>query len=235
MIDCVRRLLQAVDRKALAWPSELHPAWVDAATARLGPQAAAWCARVPRQRHANLLARTYGLDWPALAEFRAPAHRLALLDRVTLLKVLATCALDGRRESVRRSVGRLVRDLLIEGIGESAYEKVLDSPVRGLQSAAPLGAVEANPERLAADGFRALCAQAAWRHPVLINMVRLSLPPGVTADPATPSSAPAPAAGRVIDRLEDYFPELAWLFGSDMDRALSVSRTASSALATSPH
>ncbi|MGE5864927.1 MAG: type III secretion protein HrpB4 [Rhizobacter sp.] len=235
MIDCVRRLLQAVDRKALAWPSELHPAWVDAATARLGPQAAAWCARVPRRRHANLLARTYGLDWPALAEFRAPAHRLALLDRATLLKVLATCALDGRRESVRRSVGRLVRDLLIEGIGESAYEKVLDSPVRGLQGAAPLGAVEVNPERLAADGFRALCAQAAWRHPVLINMVRLSLPPGVTADPATPSSAPAPAAGRVIDRLEDYFPELAWLFGSDMDRALSVSRTASSALATSPH
>lgn len=233
MNDCVRRLLQAVDRKALAWPTELHPAWVDAATARLGPQAAAWSARIPPARHANLLARTYGLDWPPLAEFRSPAHRLALLDRATLLKVLATCALDGRRDSVRRSVGRLVRDLLIEGIGESAYEKVLDSPARGLQSAAPLGAVEVNPGRLAVDGFRALCAQGAWRHPVLITMVRLSLPPGVTTDPGGPS--PAPGGGRIIDRLEDYFPELAWLFGSDMDRALSVSRTASSALATSPH
>lgn len=233
MIDSVRRLLQAVDRKARAWPSELHPAWVDAATARLGPHAAEWCARVPPQRHANLLARTYGLEWPTLDAFQAPAHRLALLDRATLLKVLATCALDGRRDSVRRSVGRLVRDLLIEGIGESAYEKVLDGPVRGLQSAAPLGAVEVNPERLAADGFRALCAQAAWRHPVLITMVRLSLPPGVTADPGMPAAASA--GGRVIDRLQDYFPELAWLFGSDMDRALSVSRTASSALATSPH
>jgi len=230
----LRRLLQAVDRKAAAWPSELHPAWVDAAAARLGPRAASWCARVPPRRHAMLIARTYGLVFPDLAEFREPAHRLALLDRTTLLKVLATCALDGRRDSVRRSVGRLVRDLLIEGIGESAYERVLDSPARGLQAAAPLGAVDVSPERLAADGFRALCTQAAWRHPALITMVRLSLPPGVSAD-AVPAAPPARGTERVIDRLQDYFPELAWLFGSDMDRALSVSRTASSAPMTSPH
>ncbi|ARN20779.1 type III secretion protein HrpB4 [Piscinibacter gummiphilus] len=230
----LRRLLRAIDRKAGAWPTELHPAWVDAAAARLGPRAAAWCARVPPRRHAALLEHTYGLVWPDLAEFREPAHRLALLDRPSLLKVLATCALDGRRDSVRRSVGRVVRDLLIEGIGESAYERVLDGPTRGLQAAEPLGAVEANPERLAADGFRALCSQAAWRHPTLITMVRLCLPPGVSAD-AVPAAPSPRGADRVIDRLPDYFPELAWLFGSDMDRALSVSRTGSSAPMTSPH
>lgn len=233
MTEPLRQLLRAVDRKSAAWGTELHPAWVDAAAARLGPRAAAWCASVPARRHAAVLARTYGLAWPDIGEFREPAHRLALLDRTTLLKVLATCALDGRRDSVRRSVGRVVRDLLIEGIGESAYERVLDSPTRGLQAAAPLGATDVSPDRLAADGFRALCAQAAWRHPALITMVRLSLAPGVSADPvATPAGR---GTDRVIDRLQDYFPELAWLFGSDMDRALSASRTASSGPATSPH
>ncbi|AEG94088.1 type III secretion protein HrpB4 [Ramlibacter tataouinensis] len=232
----LRRLLAAVDRKAATLAADLHPAWIDAAWARLGPRAGDWAARLPPRRHSALLADAYGLAWPPLEAFREPAHRLALLDRDRLLRVLAACALEGRRDSVRRSVGRMVRQLLIEGIGESAYRKVLDSPAPGVQVSGPLDAREAGQDRLAEEGFRILCGQAAWRHPTLLTLVRLSLAPSASADQPADDRPCALATNGVdgtIDRLHEYFPELVWLFGSDMDRALSASRTASSAPATS--
>jgi len=223
----IRLLLEAVDHKASTLPDHVHPAWIDAAWARLGPKGTEWAARVPAQRHSALLAKAFGLVWPSLAVFREPGHRIALLDRDSMLRVLAVCALDGRGESVRRSVGRVVRQLLIEGIGENAYEKVLGNQVRGLQPPSnPLGPFEVGQERLAADGFRALCAQAAWRNRSLITLVRLSLPPSARGEHVQVNERPAGSAikgvDRMIDRLHEYFPELAWLFGSDMDRALSV-------------
>jgi len=236
-VESVRRLLDAIDRKSASLAADLHPAWIDAAWARLGPRAGVWAARVPPRRHSALLAKAYSLDWPSLAVFSEPAHRIALLDRSRMLRVLATCALDGRRDSVRRSVGRVVRHLLIEGIGESAYEKVLDSPARGMHVADPLGAFEVGQDRLAVEGFRALCAQAAWRNQSLITVVRLSLAPSALGEHLQvnerPNGSAVKSVDRMIDRLHEYFPELAWLFGSDMDRALSALRTESSVLQTS--
>lgn len=225
------RLIRAVDRKSARLATDLHPQWIDAAWARLGPSAGTWAARVPSHRHSVLLASAYGIAWPSLAAFREPAHRIALLDRSQVLKVLAVCALDGRGQSVRRSVGRVVRDLLIEGIGENAYEKVRDGPTRGIRPASPLGMSEVGQEQLAADGFRTLCAQSAWRDRSLLTLVRLSLAPPTTRDNLLDdvsfgSSQPI-GVDRTIDRLHDYFPELSWLFGSDMDRALSASTTES--------
>jgi hypothetical protein len=238
-VDSVRRLLGAVDAKAARLASDFHPAWVDAAWARLGPQMAGLTQRVPVRRHSMLLAGAYGIVWPELDAFREPAHRIALLDRSRLMKVLAACAIDARRESVRRSVGRTVRELLIEGIGESAYQQVLDSPLRGIKSADPLAAMEVGQDRLAVDGFKALCAQGAWRDQTLISIVRLSLQPAAFGDPGQGDERSRVSTGRgvdrTVDRLHHYFPELAWLFGSDMDRALSASKTASSVAQTSLH
>lgn len=232
--DSLRRLLRAVDCKSARLVSDLHPEWIDAAWARLGPRASTWAAQILPGRHSVLLARAYGIRWPTLGAFREPVNRIALLDRGQLLRVLAVCALDGRSNSVRRSVGRAVRHLLIEGIGESAYKKVHDSPAPGTQVACPLGPSEVGREQMAADGFRALCAQAAWRDRSLLTLVRLSLAPAATREHLlldAPDESPRPVAGnRTIDRLHDYFPELSWLFGSDMDRALSASTTASSEL-----
>lgn len=234
-LTSMRSLLSAIDRKAASLAADLHPAWIDAAWARLGPQAARNAARLPLRRHSALLAQVYDVRWPALTAFREPAHRLALLDRAGLVKVLAACALDGRRDSVRRSVGRVVRELLIEGIGESAYEKVLQGPAPLMQAAEPLIPLDADPERLAVEGFRVLCSQAAWRHPMLITIVRLSLPPAAQGGESHLDGRPSGATQRMVDRLHEYFPELAWLFGSDMDRALSVSPTGSSGPPTSLH
>jgi hypothetical protein len=237
--DLLRCLLRAVDHKAATLSADAHPAWIEATWARLGPHAHGYATRLPPPRHSALLANIYGLAWPALDAFRAPAHRMALLDRTCLLRVLAACGLEGRRDQVRRSVGRIVRRLLIEGVGESAYEKVLDSPMRGIQASRPLNAPEVEQERLAEEGFRALCAQSAWRDASLITVVRLSLAPSALVGPCPivdrPPSSPLNVADRIVDRLHDYFPELAWLFGSDMDGALSALRTDSSELATSPH
>jgi len=234
-LSAMRSLLSAIDRTRTSMGGRTLRQWLRTPWARLGPQAVRGAARLPLRRHSALLARVYDLRWPALTAFREPAHRLSLLDRASLVKVLAACALDGRRDSVRRSVGRVVRELLIEGIGESAFEKVLQGPAPLMRAVEPMGATDADPERLAVEGFRLLCAQAAWRHPMLITIVRLSLPPAAQAGEPQSEGRPNGATQRMVDRLHEYFPELAWLFGSDMDRALSVSPTGSSALPTSLH
>ncbi|SFQ04423.1 type III secretion protein HrpB4 [Variovorax sp. 770b2] len=226
MKTSLARLLQAVDRKAASWQVDLHPAWVDKAFGHLGDQAAASSARLPPGRQAALLEAIFGLAWPSLAEFRDPVHRLVLLDRDSLLKVLAVFALDTRRESIRRSVGRAVRKLLIDGVGESAYEKLTSTTMRGLQVSNPLAVPDVAQERLAAEGFRLMRDEGVWHHPVLTRMARLSLPLTLPEAPLRlDGAAPEPASRsivRVIEGLPQYFPELEWLFGSDMDRALSA-------------
>lgn len=220
------RLLQAVDRKAASWPVDLHPAWVGKAFGHLGVQAAASSMRLPQDRQAALLEAIFGLAWPSLAEFRNPVHRLVLLDRSSLLKVLAVFALDTRRESMRRSIGRAVRKLLIDGVGESAYEKLTSTPMRGLQVSNPLALPDVGQERLAAEGFRLMREEGVWHHPVLTRMVRLSLPLTLSGASSRLDGAALEPASRTVDRVVDglpqYFPELEWLFGSDMDLALSA-------------
>lgn len=221
----LRRLLQAADAKAADLASHLHPDWVKAAWQHAGALAARQARRVPPQRQSALLAQIYGLRWPALADLQAPAHRLALLSRAPLLRVLATCALYPRRERVRRSIGRDVRHALLDAIGETAYRQLLDSPAPGLANPQPLSARDLDPERLAAAGYRALCAQGAWTCRSALALTRMSLAPDVLDNAgAAPSSTSRDAGGAdaALQRLPDFFPELAWLFGSDMDRALSA-------------
>lgn len=225
--DLLQRLLRAADAKAADVSELCHPAWVDAAWRHVGLDAGQ-AHRVPQRRHAALLAEVYGLGWPALADLHAPAHRLALLGRRQILRVLATCTLHARRDSVRRSIGRDVRRLLVEGIGEPAYQQLLNGQTQALPSIQPLAARELDLERLAAAGYRALCAQGAWRCRKSLAITRLSLAPaaldgaGATDATKTRTRSTGPSADEVFDRLPDYFPEHAWLFGSDMDRALSA-------------
>jgi hypothetical protein len=223
----LQRLLQAADAKAADVAELCHPAWVDAAWRHLGLDAGQ-ARRVPQRRHAALLAEVYGLGWPALADLQTPAHRLALLGRRQIVRVLAIFTLHARRDSVRRSIGRDVRRLLVEGIGEPAYQHLLNGQAQALPSIQPLAAHELDLERLAAAGYRALCTQGAWRCRKSLAITRLSLAPTAldgAGDPAgtkTRIRSTGSGADGVFDRLPDYFPEHAWLFGSDMGRALSA-------------
>lgn len=246
-------LVQALATRQSQLHDDLHPAWSDAAWQRLSAQSNAhWNApggaaelarHLSPRRRSHLLAQALGLRWPPLPVLSDRSHRLALLPRPALLRVLAACALQGRRESIRRAIGRVVRELLIEGIGAQAYQAVLNTQTAAPQMAVnasvtdtdPLQISELDQEQLAVQGFRQLCAAGGLPNPRLRQIVGLSLHPdalrGAPSAEAIFSSSPL----AVLDHLPDYFPEFAWLFGSDMDRALWASSTASCAGPTSRH
>jgi hypothetical protein len=222
---------------------QLDPGWVqslkplrpaiESAARRDGRTAAAAAAK---------LAQAFQVRCPPMAAFRWPVHRLALLDRTQLLRVLALLAVEPRQAALRRVVGREAREQLAAALGEDAATmlldqvaaRVADAPAQPLESIGSL-----RPESLAEEGFRLLAGRRAWHCREALTLARLCLPP--TADPAdrrhstrrTPPSMPEIDA--FLRRLPAYYPELAWLFGSEADLALSVSRTASCAPPISPH
>jgi len=209
--------------KAADLAAHVHPAWIEAAWRHAGAAAARHAQRVAPPRLAALLAELYGLQWPLLADLHVPAHRLALLNRPQVLRVLAACALHAQRDSVRRSIGRDVRSLLIRHIGAPAYQQLLTGPAQGAAAARPLSAPELDLDRLAGAGYHALCSQGAWQCRSALALTRLSLAPAVLE--VRQGDTPPPAGmdtHTVLARLPDYFPEHTWLFGSDMDRALSA-------------
>lgn len=219
-VPLVQRLFAAARAKSADLATQLHPAWVQMAWRRIGlpvvpPQDGR--GRVQRSR---AFAELYGMRWPSLVSFLHAAHRIALLPRPEMLRVLAAVALHAERERVRRSIGRAVRHALIERIGEPAWRGLLEAPERRTASVAAFGLDELELERLAAAGYAALRVQGAWQCRQSLAWVRLALPPNTDEAPASPSAAPDPAP--VVDRLPTYFPEHAWLFGSPMDRALSA-------------
>lgn len=229
-VPLLRHLLATARAKSADIATQLHPAWVQAAWQRVGfetpPPAAAG------ERGATALASVYGLRWASLAGFRHRAHRIALLPREQVLRVLGAVALHAERERVRRCIGRGARQAVIERIGEAAYTELLAAPrAAGTGAAGALSAAELDPERLAAAGYARLSERREWHCKHTLAWVRLALAPGSTqADAAfgssstSSSAAPSisPPGDSMMARLPHYFPEHAWLFGSPMDRALSA-------------
>jgi len=223
-VGLVRRLLGAALAKSADVPAQLHPAWVQMAWQRVGV-AAPDAAAAPACSQA--LAALYHLEWTSLARFRHMPHRIALLPRDELLRVLAAVALHLDRDRVRHSIGRGLRAAMIARVGDVAYAGIVAASGDGARR--PPGGLsmsDLETEALAARGFAALHAQGQWRSDRLLAWVRMALAP------APPRAAPAPTSARATDtasalqRLSLYFPEHAWLFGLPMDRALSASTTA---------
>ncbi|HEY9027742.1 MAG TPA: type III secretion protein HrpB4 [Burkholderiaceae bacterium] len=216
--EALRRLLAAARAKSADAAAQLHPHWRRAGLRKLG-LADAHDDSGAEPRWSAPLAALYGLGWPAIDRFERPAHRVALLPRAELARVLAAVALDAERARVRLCIGHALRNAMIDRVGEPAYASMLESrPLQGARLTA-LTLAELEPERLAAAGAARLVA-AGWRSERLLKWVRLALAPA-----AAPVPAPAREAG-FLERLPTYFPEHAWLFGSSMDRALSASTTA---------
>jgi Bacterial type III secretion protein (HrpB4) len=217
----LRALLDAADAKQRALVDEMHPGWVEAAWRGASPAAARDAARVPKPQQSALLARAYGLRWPPLVDLAAPVHRLAVLGRRPICRILALFGLQPRRDAMRRMLGRGPRAELVGLIGQPAYEWLLGQPPAGLADTPPMAPEELQLERLAVAGYVVLQAGGAWRSREALAITRLSLPPG-NAPVGSLLDADATPASVVIDRLPTFFPEFAWLFGSDMDRALSA-------------
>ena len=220
--SCVRQLLDAVRRRSADLADELHPALLEQALQRLGLSADPAIAGSPKC--AAALAALYRLQWPSLDRFEARAHRLALLPRRDMLRVMATLALHADRGRVRLSIGPGLRALLVERVGENAYRMLLESPSLRMAPTRPFSAAELDTDRLAWRGLETLVSVGAWTSRRLLQRVRLAFEPShaqtglrIVGSRAQPE---------ILERLSSYFPEHAWLFGSPMDRALSASTTA---------
>jgi Bacterial type III secretion protein (HrpB4) len=220
----LRRLLDAAGHKSAHLATQLHPAWLEAAWPEDWPVApsSAWGERATR-RTSLLLAQVYGVRWPGLVSLRARAHRIVLLAREPLLRVLAAAALYGRSGDVRRCVGRQARDALIALVGEPAYAALLQAPDAGA-AVRPIEAADLRPEACAAQGYQLLLACGQWHCRDASLIARLTLPPGAGREAAAQrDTAPSPLQwSGLFGRFDAFFPEQAWMFGSDMDRALSA-------------
>jgi hypothetical protein len=222
-VGLVRRLLAAALAKSADVPAQLHPAWVQMAWQRVGiaPPSGAGAARC-----SAALATVYGLQWTSLSRFHHLPHRIALLPRAELMRVLAAVALHLDRERVRHSIGRGLRAAVIERIGDVAYAGVLASASDGAtRTAGGLTMAELEPDLLAARGYAALSDLGHWRSKSALAWVRLALAPAATASQTQRVVAHESDTACALQRLPLYFPEHAWLFGLPMDRALSASTT----------
>jgi hypothetical protein len=220
--EVLRQLLLATQQKASHLVEQVHPAWVEAALPDHAALSSALGGTHAVARASVLLADLYKVKWPSLSSLRSKAHRVALLAREPALRVLAAAALYVRRGSVRRCVGREARAALVALVGESAYTALINAPDAGGPQAV-LDTSDLRADTWAAEGYRTLHSAGTWSCRDASVLTRLTLAPGALDIRPAPLTTP-PLSGDVMDflnKLDALFPEQAWLFGSDMDRALS--------------
>ncbi len=222
----LHRICTSLDQKSIRFVAQVDPGWL----AMLHPQ---WfslsedeAAARQTSRVSQALFKLYGLQWPSLAELKKRIHRMVLLDRPAILQVFALAALYVQRAQVRRCIGKQARNAFVAVVGAPAYQALLEGDEPVAPAAAPMASADIQLDTLAVAGYRAMCSNGLWDSRRALALARLSLAPGdLDNDETQPPSASRRRRGELDgfeDRLPEYLPELAWLFGSKMDRALSV-------------
>jgi Bacterial type III secretion protein (HrpB4) len=220
----LQRLLGSAQHKSAQLATQVHRGWLEAALPEDYPDGAlrAFCDRATT-RTALLLAEAYAVRWPSLTSLRRRAHRIALLAREPLLRALAAAAFHGRSGDVRRCVGRQARHALVELVGEPAYAALLQTPDAG-GAVRAIEAADLQRDACAAKGYQLLQERGLLSCRDASLITRLSLPPGAVREAAAQPDTPISQVqlSGLFDRFDAFFPEQAWMFGSDMDRALSA-------------
>ncbi len=216
--DPVARLLALAAEKSAHFVAQLHPSWGDLAWLAAIKDAAA------RQQASICLRAAWGIEWPSLGALSNRLNRAALLPRPALVAWLCAAALFLRRREVRRCVGRRQRQLLVEMVGSDAIGALVAAPESGPTPADPPPLEGASAEALAVWAYGVLGAQQAWTCDHARRLIGLSLPAAASGRQARAGSRPPQVLplGGFSDQLAIYFPAYSWLFGSNMDRALSA-------------
>jgi Bacterial type III secretion protein (HrpB4) len=214
-IALVERLFAAARSKTANVAAQVHPEWILGLCKGLGLGRGE---SVPGKALDEALQGTFMLRWPSLSQLTRSAHRISLLARPDLSRVLAAVALHAARDGVRRSLNKSHRSQWITAIGEDAYLRLLRLPPRGHQLA------EVRLHKLshgyAIEGQALLGAAGHWRNRDCAAWIRYAIPPpSVPGQPSVDVGRLDPA---IFAHLPLLFPEHAWLFGSDMERTLSA-------------
>lgn len=188
----------------------LHPTWAHAIGIDLAlpGQRAVW---------AEVASVRFDLRWPDLSVARSALALLWLLPPAEVQRVCIARALFACREPLTRSVDGQVRRRARALVGALVYEALAASPApRG--EATPLPA-DFESDSLGLTGWRLLDQATVWRDLRARRLVQLMLPlSGVTSPTPTPSAAEHDLFVRLLPH---FFPEHAWLFGSNPARCAS--------------
>jgi hypothetical protein len=163
--------------------------------------------------------------------FTPPAHRLAVLDKPALLRVLAARALFAHRAALGLCVDgtvlgqlrTLVGTAALSGLRGAGFGDQAGGLADEVAGAAPLPA-HADLLAWAVEGYGHFERDAVWRESGLRRLIRLALPAAAAeameaAATAARAATPATPATRATDSdallalLPTLFPELTWLFG----------------------
>jgi hypothetical protein len=223
-VAALQRLMEALRERAGSLGAHAHEQWIDKACAGLHPSLAS-SLRAPEHAASlsALLGQRFNVTWPALDSFSLRAHRIVLLPAACL----QLAAVWFHAPAVRRCVSRQDRTMLRDLLGEAGYAGVLAAP-----DSAPVRSEQALPNleaaQWASQGLIRLRCLSAWSCEPALSIVRLALP-RKTSD--LPLIGDVGAAARqhmqhFLQRLDQLLPEHAWLFGSDLDLALSTPKTA---------
>jgi type III secretion system HrpB4-like protein len=168
-------------------------------------------ALTPLQRSAQLRHRLR-LGPVAPDAFTPPAHRLAVLDKSTLLAVLAARALYAHRAALARCVdGALLATLrALVGAPALAVLRAAGAEAAPWRGAMPLPAC-ATPLDWAIDGYARFERDGAWQDATLRRLIEVTLPAGPAPDVGP--AGPGDDSAVLVALLPTLFPELTWLFG----------------------
>lgn len=220
----LRKLLQAARAKSANVQDEVHPQWLQGLPTLV--HAGTSASSEMHAARASLIARFLRLEWTSLATFRRRAHRIALLPRAALLKVLWAVALYADRDRVRLCIGRELRAEIVARVGGRGYASLLARPPSSHGSMHPFASEELDPDTLASTGYSLLCTHDLCQCEATLAWVRLAVSPSPLPNKAGKIYDVDLFADAAIERLTDLLPEYAWLFGLPMDLALSASTTA---------
>ncbi|MFN3493025.1 MAG: SctK family type III secretion system sorting platform protein [Hydrogenophaga sp.] len=221
-VDLVRRLIDAFRDRSARFVRHLHPDWIQAALPGWAASLPRWCGRDNEGQLSLLLAQTYEVQWPTLQVLSGRWHRLALMPRPVSTQALAFVSLYVHRAAIRRCVDKASRQKLVNMVGAPAMAVLIRS-VESDSRPVPQDLEILQADQRVAEGFRLLHRTGHWSCKRSSKLLRLTLPKDMPEpkDPAGPLVSAQELDG-VFDLLSDCFPEQSWLFGSDMDRALSV-------------
>jgi hypothetical protein len=209
-------LLQAACKRYVNLVDEADPQWVKPwLPAALGTPAA-WTP-VDRQCLSAALLSRFSLEWPAVSCWLPRIHRIGLLKRADALRVLGALAVFCHPSLLTHSLDagrwRCARELL----GEPTCERLIAcAPAAALPAPKIKGVLTA--AALAEIGLSIVDAALLPTNANVVNLMRFYLP--VRAPLRRPPSPAQCARAAVVctaflTHLDELFPDLIWLFGSN--------------------